>query len=126
MPKNDFDTPRISRIGPLIVPPNARPLHCRGSLIAGAGVGIKLEAVAEYNIKDNGLSQVDVISCGACERGSVLAPIEPAPLRQPLGIVCREPRSEEHTSELQSPMYLVCRLLLEKKKNKQTVNKHGN
>src|SRR5437762_9443082 len=25
-------------------------------------------------------------------------------------------RSEEHTSELQSPMYLVCRLLLEKKK----------
>src|SRR5437762_6141291 len=28
----------------------------------------------------------------------------------------RVPRSEEHTSELQSPMYLVCRLLLEKKK----------
>src|SRR5437762_3999819 len=27
-------------------------------------------------------------------------------------------RSEEHTSELQSPMYLVCRLLLEKKNNK--------
>src|SRR5208337_5132013 len=27
-------------------------------------------------------------------------------------------RSEEHTSELQSPMYLVCRLLLEKKKNR--------
>src|SRR5437762_10104628 len=28
-------------------------------------------------------------------------------------------RSEEHTSELQSPMYLVCRLLLEKKKKKE-------
>src|SRR5437763_3818055 len=28
----------------------------------------------------------------------------------------RQPRSEEHTSELQSPMYIVCRLLLEKKK----------
>src|SRR5690348_17898678 len=27
------------------------------------------------------------------------------------------PRSEEHTSELQSPVHLVCRLLLEKKKN---------
>ena len=26
-------------------------------------------------------------------------------------------RSEEHTSELQSPLYLVCRLLLEKKKH---------
>src|SRR5437879_10093373 len=30
-----------------------------------------------------------------------------------------EARSEEHTSELQSPMYLVCRLLLEKKKKKK-------
>src|SRR5690348_17938970 len=28
-------------------------------------------------------------------------------------------RSEEHTSELQSPVHLVCRLLLEKKKNKK-------
>src|SRR2546422_11349091 len=28
-------------------------------------------------------------------------------------------RSEEHTSELQSRLHLVCRLLLEKKKNKQ-------
>src|SRR3712207_7255730 len=32
------------------------------------------------------------------------------------------PRSEEHTSELQSRQYLVCRLLLEKKKH----NKHPN
>src|SRR5437764_3446475 len=31
-------------------------------------------------------------------------------------------RSEEHTSELQSPMYLVCRLLLEKKKIKNNTN----
>src|SRR5205807_5838173 len=29
---------------------------------------------------------------------------------------CARPRSEEHTSELQSPCKLVCRLLLEKKK----------
>src|SRR5437879_8035321 len=35
-------------------------------------------------------------------------------------------RSEEHTSELQSPMYLVCRLLLEKKKTKTTrLNTHN-
>src|SRR3712207_7680962 len=33
-----------------------------------------------------------------------------------LGDVLREVRSEEHTSELQSRQYLVCRLLLEKKK----------
>src|ERR1017187_10852054 len=32
-----------------------------------------------------------------------------------------EPRSEEHTSELQSPMYLACRLLLEK--TKKTLNR---
>src|SRR2546425_3048797 len=32
----------------------------------------------------------------------------------------RGSRSEEHTSELQSLAYLVCRLLLEKKKNPQT------
>src|SRR5437879_9877280 len=31
-------------------------------------------------------------------------------------------RSEEHTSELQSPMYLVCRLLLEKKKKQNKEN----
>src|SRR5258708_18904458 len=31
--------------------------------------------------------------------------------------VHQQPRSEEHTSELQSPDHLVCRLLLEKKKN---------
>src|SRR2546425_8652782 len=34
------------------------------------------------------------------------------------------PRSEEHTSELQSLAYLVCRLLLEKKKNRRTPTKH--
>src|SRR5437762_7668800 len=43
--------------------------------------------------------------------------------RQPVQFFVRDlerlldERSEEHTSELQSPMYLVCRLLLEKKKN---------
>src|SRR3712207_7981178 len=33
----------------------------------------------------------------------------------------RTARSEEHTSELQSRQYLVCRLLLEKKKNQKTI-----
>src|SRR3712207_7307651 len=33
-------------------------------------------------------------------------------------LTVRDNRSEEHTSELQSRQYLVCRLLLEKKKNK--------
>src|SRR3712207_7287540 len=38
-----------------------------------------------------------------------------APVRPAGGLVCQF-RSEEHTSELQSRQYLVCRLLLEKKK----------
>src|SRR5687768_17678071 len=35
-----------------------------------------------------------------------------------------DPRSEEHTSELQSRLHLVCRLLLEKKKKKKKKNNH--
>src|SRR5256885_12522496 len=35
-----------------------------------------------------------------------------------------ESRSEEHTSELQSPCNLVCRLLLEKKKKCQSTSSH--
>src|SRR5690348_17825504 len=46
-------------------------------------------------------------------RMSMSAPSEDVLLeRAHLGVV----RSEEHTSELQSPVHLVCRLLLEKKK----------
>src|SRR5256885_2009590 len=37
------------------------------------------------------------------------------PARAPMALTPVEPRSEEHTSELQSPCNLVCRLLLEKK-----------
>src|SRR2546425_9644735 len=36
----------------------------------------------------------------------------------------KQPRSEEHTSELQSLAYLVCRLLLEKKKQVHTTSTH--
>src|SRR3712207_8692532 len=38
------------------------------------------------------------------------------PFRRSDDALCRRARSEEHTSELQSRQYLVCRLLLEKKK----------
>src|SRR6266581_9604190 len=37
-----------------------------------------------------------------------------------MGRDSRDSRSEEHTSELQSPVHLVCRLLLEKKKDIHT------
>src|SRR3712207_8543673 len=41
--------------------------------------------------------------------------------RHVLGVGAVELRSEEHTSELQSRQYLVCRLLLEKKKNIEVI-----
>src|SRR5258708_26837658 len=44
----------------------------------------------------------------------------PAWLRSPLAMDAPH-RSEEHTSELQSPDHLVCRLLLEKKKKKESI-----
>src|SRR5258708_14687670 len=42
----------------------------------------------------------------------------PTPYSYPSAIAHKE-RSEEHTSELQSPDHLVCRLLLEKKKKRR-------
>src|SRR5438552_14365826 len=44
--------------------------------------------------------------------------------QHPSGQQGRNTRSEEHTSELQSPDHLVCRLLLEKKKKKEKKTKH--
>src|SRR5437879_10514327 len=49
-----------------------------------------------------------------CAEPAVVRP--PPPTGKGGGRCPRPDRSEEHTSELQSPMYLVCRLLLEKKK----------
>src|SRR3712207_6907757 len=47
----------------------------------------------------------------------------PSPRPHARGAAARG-RSEEHTSELQSRQYLVCRLLLEKKKNHNTTLDH--
>src|SRR5215216_6899814 len=44
--------------------------------------------------------------------------------RPPRVAGARAPRSEEHTSELQSPDHLVCRLLLEKKKHLSNLSGH--
>src|SRR5256885_3144780 len=50
------------------------------------------------------------ICCGSSPPGAPLKPVKLVPPSVDL-------RSEEHTSELQSPCNLVCRLLLEKKKS---------
>src|SRR3712207_549805 len=49
------------------------------------------------------------------------------PMQIKINLLCRDSilaRSEEHTSELQSRQYLVCRLLLEKKTKTTHYNKH--
>src|SRR2546425_2161986 len=58
-----------------------------------------------------------VVGAGALELD--LLPDDPD---QVCGLTNLLDRSEEHTSELQSLAYLVCRLLLEKKKNKHSHN----
>src|SRR5205814_7718128 len=68
----------------------------------------------------------EVLSAG--EVGGVLVatptdthvPLIAAAVRAGKAVLC-EKRSEEHTSELQSLRHLVCRLLLEKKKQKRQV-----
>src|SRR2546426_4175928 len=57
------------------------------------------------------------------EDGEVLLIIPQAPF---VFRTSSESRSEEHTSELQSPCNLVCRLLLEKKKKNQKKIKYRN
>src|SRR2546425_6134887 len=56
------------------------------------------------------------ISCTAHWPSTVIHPSMPC--------VSKSKRSEEHTSELQSLAYLVCRLLLEKKKNSGDARAH--
>src|SRR2546430_10545377 len=50
----------------------------------------------------------------------VLSPLDYGPGEQDQPVIMATPRSEEHTSELQSQSNLVCRLLLEKKKKKNS------
>src|SRR3712207_7262251 len=53
-------------------------------------------------------------------------PNEPESYVHRIGRTARAGRSEEHTSELQSRQYLVCRLLLDKKKSHAICLKHQN
>src|SRR3712207_6910399 len=67
---------------------------------------------------------VELLAQGLAQRGDRLGGVGVAlgrlgrehPAHDPVGGLDRRVRSEEHTSELQSRQYLVCRLLLEKKK----------
>src|SRR5437879_10368858 len=78
------------------------------------GLGIGAYEAREFVRKCGGNVEVDSVP-GKGTKFIISLPM--APLLATADIVAEnEHRSEEHTSELQSPMYLVCRLLLEKKK----------
>src|SRR2546430_3023311 len=69
-----------------------------------------------------GLEKLDRQECGrGAEADAVREAVELAAEVRRVPRVAGEPRSEEHTSELQSQSNLVCRLLLEKKKKTNTV-----
>src|SRR6267142_7193687 len=59
--------------------------------------------------------------CSPCDRTPA---IREAASASPTRCSARSARSEEHTSELQSHVNLVCRLLLEKKKKKRNIIKN--
>src|SRR2546425_4853777 len=59
------------------------------------------------------------------QRGEELDRREQALATREAAVKALEQRSEEHTSELQSLAYLVCRLLLEKKKNNGGTERDG-
>src|SRR2546422_7020238 len=84
---------QLSKYAPRIITVQIRPDKI-GDLIGPKGKtirGIQEQTGAEINVDDNGLVTISAVG-----------------------------RSEEHTSELQSRLHLVCRLLLEKKKKKNT------
>src|SRR3712207_7287503 len=78
-----------------------------------AGAMAVLSDAAARRCAADGIARIGVINHGA-----------DAPVPGPPPSGSRTVRSEEHTSELQSRQYLVCRLLLEKKNNMTNLNKH--
>src|SRR3712207_7888008 len=77
--------------------------------------------LAEGQLPDVGA--VDRAAVAVAQLGDVGPPLQRVALRpddRPLAGEAE--RSEEHTSELQSRQYLVCRLLLEKKKKNQNMS----
>src|SRR5690348_17978525 len=92
---------------------------------------------AEDGIRDGRVTGVQTCALPICADGRnstvarlvkapeyhVSAPLVPACYTYWSDVRCSDfERSEEHTSELQSPVHLVCRLLLEKKKKQNKPN----
>src|SRR5256885_11977765 len=84
-----------------------------GRLVAGFFFFQAEDGIRDYKV--TGVQTCALPICGM--RGIGNGSSRPGRLRCVAAIAGQGHRSEEHTSELQSPCNLVCRLLLEKKKN---------
>src|SRR5947209_15678565 len=89
---------------------DALPILYFGPVINAAAVERFARAAAQARRDGTIVLGGERLTGGIFDRGHFVAPTK-----------C--PRSEEHTSELQSRQYLVCRLLLEKKKDKSSTPK---
>src|SRR3989441_5711322 len=101
--------------GPVIMPglsPSTRPTSWDTVAVFGNAGSIQLTPASLSHAE---VTVLDVRACTELGRGA--APHDLALLEDVVSVGDPRQRSEEHTSELQSLAYLVCRLLLEKKKN---------
>src|SRR2546422_1958021 len=88
-------------------------------------IGLPIEAVALDGPRSTGLVEeraLDRPAPGAVGPQERPIDVEQNELHAENIIDIEGTRSEEHTSELQSRLHLVCRLLLEKKKHKEEIN----
>src|SRR2546422_6145310 len=83
------------------------------TLFRSQDVSIRQGAALQVSARTVGLRQ-GVVGVAMAEKATVDQGVAQAVLGREL--VSMDQRSEEHTSELQSRLHLVCRLLLEKKK----------
>src|SRR2546425_9210305 len=90
----------------------------RGRLAVSFAAALGLAGCTSQQAAAPGAPTVPVTVAQVAKK-SVPLEIEAIGSVMPYRTVSVEPRSEEHTSELQSLAYLVCRLLLEKKKKKE-------
>src|SRR3989449_8006204 len=108
-----------------------------GALTAVDALTLRIETGEVFGLLGpNGSGKTTTIRmlCGLLEpsAGSALVTgldvtVAPEQVKQRIGYMAQRVgvRSEEHTSELQSRLHLVCRLLLEKKKNTNMTDRHN-
>src|SRR5437879_9341789 len=100
-----------------------REFHWKGTVAPGKAIEIK--GVNGDIRADAGSGDVEVSAVKHARRSDP-DEVKIEVVQHGDGVTICAVRSEEHTSELQSPMYLVCRLLLEKKEERRTIEPYGN